>query len=99
MSSGRISPDGDGFEDLLSVGVIPGGEDNIISVTIFNDRGYLVRRLAERFSAGSGTYFAWDGFSDSGARLPAGLYLIIAESYNATGSSRRWKKACALLYR
>lgn len=99
LSSGRISPDGDGFEDILAVGVFPGGEENIISVTVFNDRGYTVRRLAERFSAGSGTYFAWDGFSDSGARLPAGLYLIIAESYNATGSSRRWKKACALLYR
>lgn len=99
LSSSRVSPDGDGFEDLVSVGVFPLGEDNIITVTIFNDRGYPVRRLAERHVAGAGAQFIWDGTSDSGARLPAGLYMIMAESFNAAGSSRRWKEVCALVYR
>jgi len=99
LSSGRISPDGDGFEDVVSVGVFPGGEENVISVTVFNDRGYPVRRLAERVTAGAGASFAWDGLTDNGARLPAGLYMVIAESINTAGSSRRWKKVCALLYR
>lgn len=99
LSSARISPDGDGFEDVITFGVFPGGVDNVISVTIFNDRGYPVRNLAERVSAGHGTHFAWDGLSDSGTRLPAGLYLILAESINSSGLSRRWKKVCALLYR
>jgi len=99
LSSGRISPDGDGFEDVISVGVFPGGEGNVITVTIFNDRGYPVRRLAERVTADAGARFVWDGVSDSGARLPAGLYMIVAESFNTAGSSRRWKKVCALLYR
>jgi len=99
LSSGRVSPDGDGFEDLLSIAVFPGGKENVITVTVFNDRGYPVRRLAEQVSAGAGTTFIWDGLSDNGARLPAGLYLLIAESYNSTGSTRRWKEACALLYR
>ncbi len=99
LSSTRISPDGDGFEDLVSVGVFPGGADNVITVTVFNDRGYPVRRLAERHAAGAGAQFIWDGTSDSGARLPAGLYLIMAESFNSAGSSRRWKEVCAVLYR
>lgn len=99
LSSGRVSPDSDGFEDLVSIGVFPGGEENVISVTVFNDRGYPVRRLAERLPSGAGTHFIWDGLSDSGASLPAGLYLIIAESYSTTGSSGRWKEVCALLYR
>ncbi|MBE0678089.1 MAG: hypothetical protein IH592_04925 [Bacteroidales bacterium] len=99
LSSSRISPDGDGFEDLVSVGVFPGEVGNIITVTVFNDRGYPVRRLAERHSSGAGAQFIWDGTSDSGARLPAGLYMIMAESFNTTGSSRRWKEVCALLYR
>jgi hypothetical protein len=99
LSSGRISPDGDGFEDLVSVDVFPGGEGNVITVTLFNDRGYPVRRLAEKVTADQGSRFVWDGLSDSGERLPAGLYMVIAESFNTTGSSRRWKKVCALLYR
>jgi hypothetical protein len=99
LSSSRISPDGDGFEDLVSVGVFPGGEGNIITVTVFNDRGYPVRRLAERHAAGAGAQFIWDGTSDSGARLPAGLYMIMGESFNTAGSLRRWKQVCGLLYR
>lgn len=99
LSSTRVSPDGDGFEEVVSVSVWPGGDDNIISVTVFNDRGYCVRRLAERFSAGAGATFVWDGTTDSGAGLPAGLYMIMAESMSSSGVSHRWKKVCAVLYR
>jgi len=99
LSSSRVSPDCDGFEDVVSVDVFPGGSENVITVTVFSDRGYIVRRLAERFAAGEGARFVWDGTSDAGARLPAGLYMIIAEAYNAAGLSARWKEVCALVYR
>jgi hypothetical protein len=99
LSSSRVSPDCDGFEDVVSVDVFPGGNDNVITVTIFSDRGYIVRRLAERFAAGEGARFVWDGTSDTGARLPAGLYMITAEAFNTEGISGRWKKICALVYR
>ncbi len=99
LSSPRVSPDGDGFEDIVSVGVFPGGEGNVITVTVFNDRGYVVRRLAVRHASDAGAAFIWDGTDDSGARLPAGLYMIIAESFNSEGVSRRYKEVCALLYR
>jgi FlgD Ig-like domain len=99
LSSSRVSPDGDGFEDIVSLGVFPGGEGNVISLTVFNDRGYVVRKLAVRNAAGAGTAFIWDGSDDNGARLPAGLYMIIAESFNSEGVSRRYKEVCALLYR
>jgi len=99
LSSSRVSPDCDGFEDVVSVDVFPGGSENVITVIVFSDRGYIVRRLAERFAAGEGARFVWDGTSDAGARLPAGLYMIIAEAYNTEGLSARWKKVCALVYR
>ena len=99
LSSSRISPDCDGFEDVVSVDVFPGGNENVITVTVFSDRGYIVRRLAERFAAGEGARFVWDGTSDAGARLPAGLYMIIAEAFNTEGISARWKEVCALVYR
>ena len=99
LSSKRVSPDGDGFEDVISVRVIPGGSDNVVTVTVINERGYVVRRLAERFFAGSEALFVWDGTGDDGKRLNAGLYMIMSESYNSLGQTRRWKKVCALLYR
>jgi flagellar hook assembly protein FlgD len=99
LSSSRISPDCDGFEDVVSVDVFPGGNENVITVTVFSDRGYIVRRLAERFAAGEGARFVWDGTSDAGARLPAGLYMIIAEACNTEGIYGRWREICALVYR
>lgn len=99
LSSSRVSPDCDGFEDVVSVDVFPGGSENVITVTVFSDRGYIVRRLAERFAAGEGARFVWDGTSDAGARLPAGLYMIIAEAFNTEGQTARWKEVCALVYR
>ncbi len=99
LSSERISPDGDGFEDALSVRVVPGGSDNVVTVTVFNSRGYPVRLLAERFVAGEEALIVWDGTGDNGRRLNAGLYMIIAESYNSRGQTWRRKEVCALLYR
>lgn len=99
LSSERISPDGDGFEDALSVRVVPGGSDNVVTVTVFNSRGYPVRRLAERLVAGDEALIVWDGTGDGGGRLSAGLYMIIAESYNSRGQTWRRKEVCALLYR
>lgn len=99
LSSERVSPDGDGFEDVVSLQVTPGGEENVVSVSVFNERGYIVRSLARRFYAGHGALFIWDGTDDGGRLLPAGLYLVIAESYNPRGETRRWKKVCAVLYR
>ncbi|HSO77557.1 MAG TPA: hypothetical protein VLQ76_03245, partial [Bacteroidales bacterium] len=99
LSSERISPDGDGFEDALLVRVVPGGSDNVVTVTVFNSRGYPVRRLAERLVAGEEALIVWDGTGDGGRRLSAGLYMIIAESYNSRGQTWRRKEVCALLYR
>ena len=99
LSSTRVSPDGDGFEDILSVSVYPGGSDNVISVSIYSDRGYVVKHLATRSAAGAGTVFIWDGTSDDGAILQAGLYIILAESINTAGQPQRWKKVCAVVYR
>jgi hypothetical protein len=99
LSSERVSPDGDGFEDAVSVRVIPGGSDNVVTVTIFNAQGYPVRRLAERLVAGEEAMIIWDGTGDDGRRLSAGLYMIIAESYNSRGQTWRRKKVCAVLYR
>ncbi len=99
LSSGRVSPDGDGFEDAVSLRVVPGGSDNVVTVTVFNSRGYPVKRLAERLVAGEEALIVWDGTGDGGRRLSAGLYMIIAESYNSRGQTWRRKEVCALLYR
>ena len=98
LSSDRVTPDGDGYEDVVSININPGGEDNVITVTVFNDAGIAVRKLAERFYAGRGAVFIWDGTDKNSSRLDKGLYLIEVTSYNTAGEVHRWKKVCAVIY-
>ncbi len=99
LSSDRVSPDGDGYEDIVSVDVFPGGDENVITIKIFSDKGFLVRTLTERFFAGPGERFVWDGTDDDGRPLHRGLYLIIITAYNTQGELLHWKRVCAVLYR
>jgi hypothetical protein len=98
LSGERVSPDGDGFEDVVSVNVYPGGSENVISIKVYDNSGNLVRVLCDRFYAGEGASFVWDGTSDNRERVKRGLYLILVMSWNADGEVRRWKKVCAVLY-
>lgn len=99
LSAERVSPDGDGYEDVVSVNVFPGGEDNVVSIKIYSDRGVMVQTLADRFYAGCGARFIWDGTACNNEQLSSGLYLISITVYNATGEVKHWKKVCAVLYR
>jgi hypothetical protein len=98
LSAERVTPDGDGYEDIVSVNVFPGGDDNVISVRIYDNSGNLVRVLCDRFYAGEGASVIWDGTDNNRARVKRGLYLIMVLSYNVNGEVKRWKKVCAVLY-
>ena len=98
LSGERVSPDGDGYQDVVSVDVFPGGEDNVVTVKIYNSGGQLVRTLCERFYAGTGASFIWDGTNGSMERVKRGLYLITISVYTPAGKTRLWKKVCAVLY-
>lgn len=98
LSSDRVSPDGDGYEDVVSVDVFPGGEDNVVSISIFNDSGDLIRKLADRFYSGSGSHFVWDGTDDNNELVKRGLYLVSVTVYNPNGEVHHWKKVCAVVY-
>ncbi|MDT8401602.1 MAG: lamin tail domain-containing protein [Bacteroidales bacterium] len=98
LSSRKISPDNDGYEDYLRILVSSGSDRNIISVQVFNDMGYLVRTLADNLATGSDSVLIWDGCDDRGNPLREGIY-IICSTIMPTGSPPLMvKKVCALVY-
>jgi hypothetical protein len=97
LSSKRISPDNDGIEDLLLIGYDLAGNDNVISVLIFDETGTLVNRLAENLLAGPRGYLTWDGTSGDGSLLRSGIYIILVNVFDDRGKTTRWKKVCAVI--
>ncbi|MBN1433358.1 lamin tail domain-containing protein [Candidatus Fermentibacterales bacterium] len=73
-----FSPDGDGVDDVLTVQVIPGCDQSLVSVRVYNVQGRPVATLADRLACGPVAALQWDGRSDDGTALHIGRYVIHA---------------------
>ena len=97
FSSTRISPDNDGYEDQLVIDFNLEGTGNILSVSVFDENGVFIRKLAENYFAGTGATLAWDGTGSDGALVTQGIYIVFIQLYNDTGKTRTWKKVCSVI--
>ena len=97
FSSSRITPDNDGNEDVLVMDFSFSGIDNILSVTVFDEGGNRVRRLAENQLAGSGASVTWDGTADGGSLVERGIYIVFISVYDYSGKIQKWKRVCSVL--
>ncbi|NSW95574.1 MAG: lamin tail domain-containing protein, partial [Bacteroidales bacterium] len=99
FSSTKISPDNDGFEDLLVIDLNLEGPGNVISATVFDETGSFVRKLAGNLLSGPKLTLVWDGTADDNTIVPAGIYIILITGFNDSGNTYRWKKACSVVRR
>ena len=97
LSSTKITPDNDGIEDLLAVGLNLQDNGNVVSVTIFDETGMPVRRLADNLLAAPETAIIWDASADDGELVRTGIYIIFIEMYNSSGKVKKWKKVCTVI--
>jgi hypothetical protein len=97
LSSTRITPDNDGFEDLLVIDLKMKGNGNVVSVTIFNETGGFIRQLADNLFAGSEAAIAWDGTAADGSPLRNGIYILLITVFDGSGKSKQWKRICTVV--
>ncbi|MBA4323220.1 MAG: hypothetical protein C0408_10425, partial [Odoribacter sp.] len=97
LSSTKISPDNDGDKDLLIINLNLTGNGNVVTITIFDETGGLVRKLAENFLAGNRASVTWDGTADDGSLVNTGIYIILISVFDDTGKTEKLKKVCAVI--
>ncbi len=97
FSSTRISPDNDGYEDLLVIDFNLNGNGNVISVTIFDEMGSYITKLADNLLAGNQASVTWNGTGDDGSLVNSGIYIVLISVFDDTGKTERWKKVCAVI--
>ncbi|RKX25153.1 MAG: hypothetical protein DRP45_06600 [Candidatus Zixiibacteriota bacterium] len=72
-----FSPDGDGLEDATVIKIkSPGSGGKVLK--LYDSRGRLVRTFEDGAQDLSEQY-VWNGTSDTGARLPIGIYILYFE--------------------
>ena len=97
LSSKKITPDNDGFEDILTIDIVFESSDRVVTILIFNDHGFRVRNLAENITSGEKEKVLWDGTDDNGTTVIEGIYIIYIRSVGKNGDIDVWKKVCAVI--
>jgi len=97
LSPNPFSPDGDGLEDHVLIGLEFPWTRAVVNLKVFDRLGRLVKTLAEQQSFGAAGTVIWDG-KDGGDRLcPVGIYIVLLEARDANGSGSVKKKQTVAL--
>jgi hypothetical protein len=91
-----FTPDNDGNDDYLTIIYQFNKPGLIATVLIFDNRGNLVKQLANNVMLGTDGFFTWDGTNTEGAMEKAGLYLVYTEVFSEQGSLSKFKNTCVL---
>jgi len=59
----------------------------LATLTIYDDRGRIIRSLFKNELLGSSGVFNWDGVTDSGVKASIGTYVAVFEAFKVEGAS------------
>jgi hypothetical protein len=85
LTSEVISPDSDGFEDVLQINYQMSEPGLLGKITIYDDRGRLIRTLFSNELLATSGFFTWDGTTDEQVKASIGVYVLIFEAFSTNG--------------
>jgi len=96
LSSQTFSPDGDGYEDLLTLNYQLNTQASLATVQVFNDKGRLIRKLIQNQTVSTVGSLVWDGLNDGGQRQKIGIYVVVFDVFYLDGKRKSFKNTCVL---
>jgi len=82
VSPNPFSPDNDGFEDFTIINYKLTQATSQVRIKIFDNKGRLVRSLANNQASGSSGSVIFDGLDEDGQTLRIGIYIVFLEAIN-----------------
>ena len=86
FTSPTVSPDNDGFEDVLQINYEMSEPSLLGTFTIYDDRGRKIRELFKSELLATKGTFTWDGVSDLETKTSIGTYVAVFEAYSLDGA-------------
>ena len=93
LSSNSISPDGDGFEDILLINYTTDQTGYSATIHIFDAAGRLINKIAQNELLVTTGTFKWEGATTDGQKAPVGVYVLWIEYFNLNGEVGQMKEA------
>ncbi|MFC3562330.1 lamin tail domain-containing protein [Pedobacter jamesrossensis] len=96
LKTKTFSPDGDGFDDVLTLDYQLGENSNLATINIYSDKGILVKKLLKNQTIGTSGMISWDGLDDNGRLAKMGIYIVLFDVFNLNGNIKHFKNTCVL---
>lgn len=93
-----FSPDNDGYDDIQNINYSFSESGNVLSISIYNSEGYLIRELITNEYIGTSGSFSWDGLNDNNTISASGIYIYLITIFDETGYAAKIKKTGVLSY-
>ena len=91
-----FTPNNDGVDDLATINYKLDQTGMQASITIYNAKGIMMRRLVKNELLGATGVYTWDGSDDQRKAVPEGIYIIHIQLFSAKGELRNLKKTVLL---
>jgi hypothetical protein len=92
LQPNTISPDGDGYDDVMNINYLLSENGYTGTLTVFNAAGKQVKQLFKNNILGTSGTYTWDGTADNGQKATVGLYVFYFEIFNLKGEVKSYKK-------
>jgi len=99
LSAELFSPDGDGYQDEVSIHIVTEEQGLSCNISIFDAQGRMIRHLMRNGILGSDETLIWDGKDDKSQLCHRGSYIIIVDLYNNRRHYKTEKLAVSLVRR
>jgi hypothetical protein len=86
ISNPLLSPDNDGWEDLLVLDYALDQTENLLHVTIYDLFGREIIKLANNLLVGSKGTLTWDGLNSIKQKVSIGHYIVLCEAFRLDGT-------------
>lgn len=86
-----ISPDGDGYQDVMNINYNFDEDGYIGTLTIFDASGRSVKSLFKNHIMGKTGTYTWNGTLNDGGRAPNGIYIFYLDVYTTGGKTKQYK--------
>ncbi len=87
LSSETVSPDNDGFEDVLQINYQMNSPGMLATIKIFDDRGRSIKTVSHNELLGMSGSIVWDGIREDGQKATIGTYVILMEAVDINGGN------------
>lgn len=87
LTSETISPDNDGFEDVLQINYQMNTAGMLATIKIFDDRGRITKTVVQNELLGINGTIIWDGIREDGQKATIGTYVMLLEAFDINGGS------------